>query len=708
MTRPPNIGPHTRSILSPSKASDQNGRTERCLSTETDGWKRSVSSSFVTDIDQENLPPKRAPAMRSKLDHVRTFPALTLSTPDRNRQSGAADSEQLEIDWDTPSTITKSALQPRQTNTQSQNTADNKGSDRGLYLSRKHASSISLSSATSSGSATKRARLSPAHEDHQSGDTTGSTARYRPTPECSRSSSKTSTVSHSHPADQSALLDSTVITSAEHTDAGIDDSCLSTFSEIPNSEVNLFSRINQSPSRLLGSIRDRIAHDRKSLRSVGMMSQARPTGQDAFSKTPSHPANEPQLLTQLNNQRKPGTQVPPATPSRNNFLNLLDMDLPPAPTPRSMPTITIRELETLKSGYLSQISSLKASLSGREAEVAALKRAVGDAERRVGEAHESLREETAAREHAEQETKAWEQRHLDLKSALDGAKEEYLQNEKERHDLLLRLEAAEKKIGDAEDRAEEAEQRAVETVGKVTALPSPTADPSAALYTAEQVRQQIDSKIQALSSELHSIYKKKHLTKVAGLKKGFEDKLKKSVAELRHEIAALKKTISDLQKTPPKSSSPDLSAQLADLQARYRDAQKQLEQLHAELETERATVTGLNEQIKSAQASTEILIGELEKERVEKGELVAAVDEMLLLQAELTGRGPTSPTEPASPSTPTLTALEDALPSSPFQTDLASTYILAESRSDANSHSMPFSRLPSRGPGIGHPLKFRP
>ena len=48
-----------------------------------------------------------------------------------------------------------------------------------------------------------------------------------------------------------------------------------------------------------------------------------------------------------------------------------------------MPSITPRELESLKSNFLSEISSLKASLSGKEAEVQSLKTAVGDAEKRV-------------------------------------------------------------------------------------------------------------------------------------------------------------------------------------------------------------------------------------------------------------------------------------------------------------------------------------
>ena len=127
--------------------------------------------------------------------------------------------------------------------------------------------------------------------------------------------------------------------------------------------------------------------------------------------SPTKSSTEPNLLSYINGQRMPSpSKGMPTTPGRRNLLNLLDFDLPPQPTPRSIPTITIRELESLKSTYLSEISSLKASLSGREAEVESLKKAVGDAERRVGEALETMREEHSAREHAEKEKSEWEKK----------------------------------------------------------------------------------------------------------------------------------------------------------------------------------------------------------------------------------------------------------------------------------------------------------
>lgn len=86
-------------------------------------------------------------------------------------------------------------------------------------------------------------------------------------------------------------------------------------------------------------------------------------------------------LTYIQSQRAPS----PRKNHRMSMANLLDFDIPPPPTPRSMPSITPRELESLRSGFLCEISNLKAELSGKEAETQALKKAVADAEKRTGE-----------------------------------------------------------------------------------------------------------------------------------------------------------------------------------------------------------------------------------------------------------------------------------------------------------------------------------
>lgn len=67
-------------------------------------------------------------------------------------------------------------------------------------------------------------------------------------------------------------------------------------------------------------------------------------------------------------------------------------------TSRSIPTVTSRELEILRSELQSCISRLEATLSGKEAEVMALKHAVTDAAVRVGKNSEELRNERAPQE----------------------------------------------------------------------------------------------------------------------------------------------------------------------------------------------------------------------------------------------------------------------------------------------------------------------
>ena len=147
------------------------------------------------------------------------------------------------------------------------------------------------------------------------------------------------------------------------------------------------------------------------------------------------------------------------TPSSNRMSNLLDFDIPPAPTPRSMPSITPRELESLKSGFLSEISSLKASLSGREAEVQSLKTAVGDAEKRVGESMEQVREERNLKEQLAAEKEEWEKRGREMEAVLRNVKDEIVHGERERDDLEGRLEESERRREAAEMMAQEAESK---------------------------------------------------------------------------------------------------------------------------------------------------------------------------------------------------------------------------------------------------------
>ncbi|EKG20124.1 hypothetical protein MPH_02569 [Macrophomina phaseolina MS6] len=465
-----------------------------------------------------------------------------------------------------------------------------------------------------------------------------------------------------------------------------DNTCFSNFSEIPNTDMTMFAKLgNRSPTKQLfssaktprktpgtpGTARKREYHgyDRspsptprrhkspsvierdgdttnllldftEQIQSFSAASRKSPSKRHSPSKSAG---GEASLRNYLSNQRSPaknGTE--PSTPRRqSNLLNLLDFELPPMPTPRSVPTITVREMEQMKSNYQSQISSLTATLSGRAAEVESLKKAVADAERRVGMAQETVREEKAAREHAEKEKSEWERRGVEVEEVLRSIREEVYRSDKERDELLRKLEESERRAEEAEARAAEHETRALEAESKVVDQSiMTTADSSdkGPRYTAEEVQRQIDDKVATLCRELHVVYKKKHETKVAALKKSYESKSEKKHAELTRKVEELSKQIEDLQArkddaatsltgTLPEGFDPQAAANReADL--------RRLEEQKSEIEQQNARLAGLEGQIEAVRAERAQLLNELETERREKGELVAAVDEMLALQAE--------------------------------------------------------------------------
>jgi chromosome segregation ATPase len=349
----------------------------------------------------------------------------------------------------------------------------------------------------------------------------------------------------------------------------------------------------------------------------------------SLSSSRRSPTKSAPLLSHLQNQRSP--RKAPATPlkNNNNILNLLDFELPPAPTPRSLPTITVRELESLKSSYASQISSLNATLSGRGAEVEALKRAVSDAERRVGEASESAREEKARRESVEKEKEEWERRGREFENVLKQVRAEVLESEKEKSDLAMRAEENEERMRDLERRLADSEARLLQADAAQSTAPVST--PDGPLFTAEQVQKQIDAKIHTLSTELHAIYKKKHITKVAGLKKGFEAKTATKTAELQSRIDDLEKANEDLQSKIDST----FSGTIVPTSSLSAEDRAKLEHQAVEIERQKAALAGREEELRSHKEAYAVAVAELEKERVEKGELVAAVDEMLALQADM-------------------------------------------------------------------------
>lgn len=317
-----------------------------------------------------------------------------------------------------------------------------------------------------------------------------------------------------------------------------------------------------------------------------------------------------------------------ATPKTNRMSNLLDFDIPPAPTPRSLPSITPREIERMKSDYLSEISNLKATLSGKEAELQFMKTAVGDAEKRVGESLEQLHAERNIQDQLAAEKEEWEKRSQEMEAVLRNVREEMVQTEQEREEMEGRLEESERRREMAEIMAQEA-QRSLATMraGKTptgATSPPPVEAPVKSPTECHCGGRTVELAVEKVSRELHALYKEKHESKVQALKKSYERRWDKRVKELEATVEELTKDneilVSGRQNTHTKA---EPSAEDIEKQAAH-DAR--IKELEAELE-------GLGIEFKSVKQDNEDLRHMLDEERVEKTKLVQAVDEMIPMMA---------------------------------------------------------------------------
>ncbi|PBP17557.1 hypothetical protein BUE80_DR011651 [Diplocarpon rosae] len=322
-----------------------------------------------------------------------------------------------------------------------------------------------------------------------------------------------------------------------------------------------------------------------------------------------------------------------STPSikRHTMSNLLDFDIPPAPTPRSMPSITPRELESLKSNFLSEISSLKASLSGKEAEVQSLKTAVGDAEKRVGETMEQVREERDLKEQLAAEKEEWEKRGREMEAVLRNVKEEIVNGERDRDELEGRLDESERRREAAEIMAQEAESKmAGMKAGRTTTSSDSSDSKSGECVCGENGGnggRAVEIAVEKVSRELHTLYKEKHETKVSALKKSYERRWDKKITELEHQVEDLAQENEELKRDITMTKvDPRRAIEVNEDLERAAAREGKAKELEAELE-------GLSQEIISVKHDNSDLRKLLEEERIEKSKLVQAVEEMIPLVA---------------------------------------------------------------------------
>ncbi|KAG6173437.1 hypothetical protein E4U51_005411 [Claviceps purpurea] len=317
-----------------------------------------------------------------------------------------------------------------------------------------------------------------------------------------------------------------------------------------------------------------------------------------------------------------------ATTPNRPVESLIDFDIPPMPTPRSLPSITSRELESLKSTFLSEISSLKASLSGKEAEAHSLKTAVGDAETRVGESLEQLREERALKEQLAAEKEDLEKRGQDMEGVIRKMREEMRASQRERDELDQKLEESEKRREAAEMLHQEAESKlAGMRAGKECGGDKSSKDAPVPPSPAAASNKEVEMAVERVARELHALYKGKHETKVAALKKSYETRWERRVQELENRIQDLATENENLRDREMNTTRLDPDTTMAE--ERVAQAAKDgaaIRELNADVQRLEAIVSTVKRDNKELRTM-------LERERVEKGELVQLAEEMMSMQA---------------------------------------------------------------------------
>ncbi|GLA90669.1 hypothetical protein AtubIFM61612_008732 [Aspergillus tubingensis] len=464
-----------------------------------------------------------------------------------------------------------------------------------------------------------------------------------------------STVLHENDKDSSQEMDEH-LDLQEADDAMTDDSNesmdetrLSTFSAIPdmttfaqlrNDSPYKISRPHPGDAELASPSPARRSPRRSILNNMGTpLSSSAPRKRESRSihDTPNlldltdQPSIYPRQRYSVQNERYSPSRRSPLRTARDSVrspakASLLDFDIPSVPTPRSIPTVTPRELETLKSGFLSEISSLKATLSGKEAEVASLKQAVADAERRVGEALEEVRNEVARKESLEFEQAEWQRRGQEMEAILREVRAEIVEGEQEKERLARKVDEAEKSREQLEGRVVELESQlasALQSASAGNAAPENTSRTK----TSEETAKEVQDAVEKVARELHTLYKSKHETKVAALKKSYEARWEKRVREAENKLTAANKENErlrierDAAVSEPPQVDPSLFAQ-------------EREEHEAEKRVMEAQIKGLQQEMAALKQDNERLHAELKQERAEKGELVAAVDEWLAIQQD--------------------------------------------------------------------------
>jgi DNA repair exonuclease SbcCD ATPase subunit len=320
-------------------------------------------------------------------------------------------------------------------------------------------------------------------------------------------------------------------------------------------------------------------------------------------------------------------------------------------------------VEELKATFNSQVAQLKAQLSGREVEVDGLRTAVEETEARCAELSNILKDQ---KEKFEEEKRAWEEVKVELRELFEAekAEKESISSrlvEKEIAVETLHGELGEKdtevknlkkRLRDTEDELERTREEVirVKTEADTAAAATPVAPLSApAIFDEEAADRRTQETVERVARELHNLYKARHETKVASLKKRYESRWENQVAALQQQVEALSRKNEELTKELEQKSVEQLKADMEfapvkvggdeaaeAAKAREEEAAKREEAAKAREEEAKKREEAAAKREEELMKRVTALEKQLDEEREERNGVIALADELLALHSRLT------------------------------------------------------------------------
>lgn len=227
-----------------------------------------------------------------------------------------------------------------------------------------------------------------------------------------------------------------------------------------------------------------------------------------------------------------------------------------------------------------------------------------------------------------------------MQAVLRNVKEEIIHEQQEHEKLQQRLQTSEKKKEEAEAKILEAESK-VAGLQAVSATPAPsaTSDGQSTPGGNNGANAAVEAAVEKVARELHGLYKTKHETKVAALKKSYEARWEKKIKDLESRVTELDHENEELKVSKDATLSgvvPGLPSANNGHAAAHEDAKRRADEVR-ESEEQRTRIEVLAQEIEAFKCENTALQQQLETERLEMAELVKATEEMMQLSQQQPG-----------------------------------------------------------------------